>query len=308
MPRILFALFIGLIAPITAQAMEVASGTLTTIKDFQSAHVPARDVHIWLPDGYSDKEKYAVLYMHDGLMLFDAKTTWNKQAWDVDDVAGKLMAEGKVRDFIIVGINNGDALRFVEYYPQKPFESMPQKLQNTYNKSIKRNGGKGFTGSIRSDNYLRFLVEELKPYIDANYSVHTDRANTAIMGSSMGGLISIYAISEYPETFGAAACISTHWIGFGPEKNNPSAKAFAEYLSDHLPDPDTHRIYFDLGDQTLDQHYPKHQDTIDVVMKARGYDETNWMTKHFPGHRHDEISWNARLHIPLEFIFGAQAQ
>ena len=65
------------------------------------------------------------------------------------------------------------------------------------------------------------MVEELKPFIDNNYSVFSDKRNTAIMGSSMGGLISMYAVSEYPKVFGAAACMSTHWIGTFTNKNEP---------------------------------------------------------------------------------------
>ena len=77
-------------------------------------------MEVWLPEGYSTNKKYAVLYMHDGQMLYDANTSWNKQSWDVDDVATKLMHEGKVKDFIVVGIWNGGKTRHSDYFPQKP--------------------------------------------------------------------------------------------------------------------------------------------------------------------------------------------
>ena len=71
-------------------------------------------------------------------------------------------------------------------------------------------------GKLVSDNYLKFLVEELKPFVDKTYRTHPDRANTLVMGSSMGGMISAYAIAEYPDVFGGAACLSTDWtIGDG---------------------------------------------------------------------------------------------
>ncbi len=118
------------------------------------------------------------------------------------------------------------------------------------------NGDGIFSGEVRSDKYLHFLVRELKPYIDENFPVLKDRDNTFVMGSSMGGLISIYAISEYPDVFGGAACLSTHWPGAIPHENNPYPVRTREYLAENLPSPDTHRIWFDHGTEELDAMYP----------------------------------------------------
>ena len=89
-----------------AAAPQVSAGELRVIEGFESQYVPARDIFVWLPDDYPDTNEYAVLYMHDGQMLFDASVTWNGQEWGVDEVASRLMAEGAVRDFIVVGIPN----------------------------------------------------------------------------------------------------------------------------------------------------------------------------------------------------------
>jgi len=154
----------------------------------------------------------------------------------------------------------------------------------------------------RSDNYLKFIVEELKPIIDKKYSVHKNRESTYIAGSSMGGLISLYAVCEYPKVFGGAACLSTHWIGtFSPE-HNPVPDSFLKYLDKKLPDPQKHKIYFDCGDQTLDALYPQIQNRVDSLMHVKGYSVMNWITKYFPGEDHSEKSWNKRLNIPLEFL------
>ena len=112
-----------------------------------------------------------------------------------------------------------------------------------------------FGDKVNSDNYLKFIVKELKPFVDKNFSVSSDKANTFIAGSSMGGLISLYAICEYPDVFEGAACLSTHWPGVFNADHNPIPKAFMDYLKKHLPDPKTHKIYFDYGDQTLDAMY-----------------------------------------------------
>jgi len=288
---------------ICAQDPTVTTGRIDRVKSFPSAYVEARNIDIWLPEGYSLKKKYAVLYMHDGQMLFDSTITWNKKAWDVDDVAAELMKAKIVKDFIVVGIWNGGPKRHAEYFPQKPFESLPQSVQDTLYGANRSNGDGVFKGNkVQSDNYLLFLVKELKPYIDKKYATKKDPASTIIAGSSMGGLISIYAICEYPEIFGGAACMSTHWPGIFFMKDNPVPQAFFTYLDTHLPDPKSHKLYFDHGTATLDAMYPALQKKVDEIVKAKGYDSANWITKEFPGEDHSETAWHRRLHIPLEFL------
>ncbi len=90
---------------------KVVSGKIERIEDFQSKHVTARNVDIWLPENYSSAKKYPVLYMHDGQGLFDAESTWNNQAWDVDDTAADLFESRNAEEFIVVGIWNGVSTR-----------------------------------------------------------------------------------------------------------------------------------------------------------------------------------------------------
>jgi len=281
---------------------KASSGRIDKYEDFPSKFVTSRNVEVWLPDGYNPKKKYAVLYMHDGQMLYDASTSWNKQAWDVDDVASKLIQEGKVQDLIVVGVWNGGKTRHTDYFPQKPFESMNADQKDFVIKQLQNMGRTTETFQPISDNYLKFMVTELKPFIDKKYSVYTDRKHTFIAGSSMGGLISIYAICEYPKIFGGAACLSTHWPGTFSVENNPVPDAFVTYLKGNLPNPKTHNIYFDYGDQTLDAMYPSLQLKVDEVMKSKGFTEKSWTTKFFPGDDHSEKSWNRRLNVPFEFL------
>ena len=84
----------------------LAGGKLIRIDSFPSKYIQPRPVDVWLPENYLDNKKYAVLYMHDGQMLFDATKTWNKQEWMIDEVATKLMREGVTKDFIVVAIHN----------------------------------------------------------------------------------------------------------------------------------------------------------------------------------------------------------
>jgi predicted alpha/beta superfamily hydrolase len=283
---------------------KVIQGRIIRIEKFSSIYVTPRTIDIWLPDGYTDANKYAVLYMHDGQMLYDSEHTWNKQSWKIHEVASALMLLDSVKPFIVVGIWNAGLARHAEYFPQKPFEQLTASQKDTVVAQLKRVGRIEDAFAPNSDEYLKFIVDDLKPYIDKTYSVYTDPDNTCIAGSSMGGLISMYAICEYPEIFGRAACLSTHWVGTFSMENNPCPDIFIQYLKQQLPDPKTHKIYFDCGDQTLDALYPPIQQKVDQVMIRKGYDSISWITQYFPGEEHSEKAWSKRLHIPLRFILG----
>ncbi len=291
-------IFLGMIS--TAQ-IKVSSGRIERFENFKSLYVDARNVDVWLPDGYSATEKYAVVYMHDGQMLFDSGLSWNGNVWEVDETAGKLYAEGKTKKFIVVGIWNNGLKRHGEYYPQKAYEKLTaeQKQFVSDNLLTLKIIDKPFAPN--SDAYLKFIVNELKPFIDTNFSTRTDRDNTFIAGSSMGGLISMYAICEYPEVFGGAACLSTHWTGIYQLENNPIPETFFDYINSHLPDTN-HKIYFDFGDKTLDALYPGLQKRVDYIMYEKGFKSKNWITKFFSGKDHSESAWRERVSIPLEFL------
>jgi enterochelin esterase-like enzyme len=304
--KITIALVLSLIAiPGLTQFPAVIRGSLKRHENFSSAYITSRNVDVWLPDGYTSAKKYNVLYMHDGQMLFDSTTTWNKQAWEVDDVISELLQQRKIKDMIVVAIWNGGATRHSDYFPQKPFEALSPAEKDSIYAAARANGASVFKDyKIQSDNYLKFLVKELKPFIDKNYAVYKDKSHTFIAGSSMGGLISLYAICEYPKVFGGAACLSTHWPGIFSMENNPAPNAFFRYMKNNLPNPKNHKIYFDYGDATLDALYPPLQQKADIVMKEKGFTNDNWTTKFFPGEDHSEKAWKKRLHIPLQFLLG----
>ena len=255
---------------------------------FPSKLVDARNVDVWLPSDYSAKKKYAVLYMHDGQNLFNPKESYGGVDWGIDETMTRLLAEKKVRDTIVVGIWNTPK-RFQEYMPQKALAMMNEGQKADLRKFSNAE-------SVFSDNYLKFLVTELKPFIDKTYSTKTDVRNTAIMGSSMGGLISLYAISEYPAVFGATGCVSTHFpVGAG---------VVIDYMKTNLASPKGHKIYFDYGTETLDAKYEPFQLRADEVMRSKGFTAANWITKKFQGEEHSERSWRKRVDIPLVFLLG----
>jgi enterochelin esterase-like enzyme len=283
--------------------VHVSAGTIVDLGVLKSKYADPRRVVVWLPPGYSARgPKYAVLYMHDGQNLFDKATAGYGMEWEIDEHLSKLIAEKKVRPTIVVGIWNTPK-RLQEYVPAKAFNGLPTEYRDKVRVL--------YGGEPLSDGYLKFVVRELRPMIDARFNVKTDRANTAIVGSSMGSLISLYAIDEYPQVFGGAGMMSTHWPLFiKPDGQSVSqdeyevvSSAFERYLAPALPDPRTHKLYFDHGTETLDAIYKQYQDRVDRVVAKRGYRQgANWLTKSFPGQKHNEISWASRVDIPLQFL------
>ncbi len=282
---------VGQTSPTVAGPPLGVTGTVRFHGDLPSKYVAKRNVEVWLPPGY-DREtgrRYPVLYMHDGQNVFAPATSYTRVDWGVDETMTRLIAEGKVRAAIVVAVWNTPA-RMQEYMPRKALASdsaFPSGMQ----------GVPVFKGPVLSDDYLRFLVEELKPFIDRTYRTRTGPADTFIMGSSMGGLISAYALTEYPGVFGGAGCVSTAWqVGDG---------AMVAYLKAHLPAPASHRFWFDHGTMTMDSLIGPLQRQVNEIMRAGGYvDGKNLETRTYPGADHSERAWRVRVAEPLVFLLG----
>ena len=281
---------------------KVSVGKLDFYPDFKSNLVSPRNVYVWVPDDYTKNKTYAVVYMSDGQNLFDPEKMFNHQEWCVDEVFGGLLEEEKIQNCIVVGVANSRS-RMQEYFPQDVAGCYSPELK-AFAKSM-RMGEEDLLGN----NYLRFLVEELKPFIDKTYSTRKDRKNTFHMGSSMGGLISSYAVTKYPEVFGGAGCLSTHSILY--LANSDAARAsvdaanqcYVDYLKANLK-PNSCKMYMDRGDQTLDAQYPKYQDRLDRMFKEAGWDADHYVSKVFPGLAHEEKAWSSRLEVPVLFLLG----
>lgn len=153
----------------------------------------SRRIWIYLPKDYStSKKNYPVLYMHDGQNLFDEATTAYGNEWGVDEILDSLTANGKPA-CIVVGIDNGGATRMSEYNPYE-FTWKGAAIPETF--------------LPEGNEYCSFLVTTLKPFIDKKFRTLPGKENTLIAGSSMGGLISYYAVLNYPQVFGKAGIFS----------------------------------------------------------------------------------------------------
>ncbi|MGB4776531.1 MAG: alpha/beta hydrolase-fold protein [Daejeonella sp.] len=215
-----------------------------------------RRVWIYLPEGYENSKKsYPVIYMHDGQNIFDNYTSGYGE-WGVDEVLDSLNNIKKPMA-IVVGIDHGNENRFTEYNPY---------LNEHY--------GKG-----RGDDYVDFLAKTLKPFIDKNYRTLADVKNTTVAGSSMGGLISLYALAKYSKTFGAAGVFSpAFWIS--PELfNYISSKKLA-----------SSRIYFVAGGLERDTMVPDMLRMYEILLK-KGLSPKNLYSKVWDDGAHNEWFW-----------------
>jgi enterochelin esterase-like enzyme len=255
-----------------------ASAGLTIHADFPSKLVKPRTVAVWVPDGLQPGERLPVIYMHDGQNLFDPGTAFGGTEWGVDEAVGKRA--------IVVGIWNIGDLRWQEYMPQRMFDRLPGSVRAKANTPP------------TSDAYVAFLTDELKPFIDATYPTIPGRRTTFIMGSSMGGLISLYAQALRPDVFSRAAGLSTHWpLSLGGDVTpNQVAVAVAGALRAL---PGRGPFYVDSGDQTLDATYAPFTSAVLPVLESLEFKLSSCT---FPGTGHNEAAWRARLEVPLAFL------
>ncbi len=227
-----------------------------------------RDLIVWLPPGYQRQrsKRYPVLYAHDGQNLFDPATAYIGVDWQLGTTAESLILQQRVRPFLIVGIYNTPA-RQEEYTP------------------------------IRGRAYAEFVLREVMPFIDRQYRTAAGRHNTAVMGSSLGGLISFYLGWWHPQVFGMAACLSASWMWQG-------ARVFKDLATLPTPRPRP-KLYLDHGSEGVEGDnaavFHQMRNTLATKGFALGKDLEYF---YGVGDRHDEASWARRVWRPLEFFFG----
>ena len=223
-----------------------------------------RRVWIYLPPGYSTTQrKYPVLYMHDGQNVFDDATSFAGE-WGVDETLDSISA--KKREIIVVAVDHGGPKRINEYCPYD---------MERY--------GKG-----EGDQYVDFLVKTLKPFIDKNYRTVKDKSGTFIAGSSMGGIISMYAVLKYPKVFGGAGVFSpAFWIG---PKIFDDIKTKGKFVNS--------KIYFYCGKQESETMEP---DMIKAFEEMRKVSKSHMTTVVRPDGKHTEWVW--RQEFPLFYLW-----
>lgn len=293
MIRLLLAL-LALLAVPPALASPVDTGRTIEYRDVAAAGLPAQRLTIWLPPGYdrNTAARYPVLYMHDGHNLFDlANSNFNK-IWAADKAMLAASGDGKVRPHIIVGIWAPGADRYRQYLPRPAHDAAPPALRAQMD-AIAR-------GPVISDAYLDWLAGPLKQGVDSSFRTLPGRDDTAIAGSSMGGLMSCYAFIARPDVYGRAACVSSHWPAADPAAPDRDNAALAAYwrgwFSANLGPADGRRLWLDHGTATLDAYYAPYQREVDAGIAAAGWARgTDWESRVYDGAEHEENAWAARL-------------
>jgi len=223
-----------------------------------------RDLFVWLPANYSqnDSKRYPVLYMQDGQNLIDPKTSYSGKDWQVDEIVTRLIKEYKINEIIVVGIYNTD-MRLEEY-----------------------------SASERGKKYTKFIIEGLKPFVDSKYRTLSDNKNSAIMGSSMGGLASFLIAWKHPEVFSMAGCLSSSFY-------YNDDKVFK--MLDEYDGPKKHiKFYIDHGEDGLIRGQK-----MFCKLSQMGYViGTDLDYFYAPKAEHNESEWAKRLERPLIFFYG----
>lgn len=229
----------------------------------------SRRISVLLPHNYYETDrKYPVLYLHDGQNLFDEYAPYGN--WGVDKSLQKL-SENDFGDVIIVAIDHGGVLRIQEYLPY----STPRYTES------------------EGESYLKFMLDDLKPMIDSRFRVQTERESTGIGGSSLGGLISLFAGFEHPDIFGKMMIFSPSlWIS---EEIYKKAKAF-------VPSGQTD-IYLYAGGMESANHYGQVLRLENILQEKRRYDDFDIIFSHNPSGQHKEIHWGHQFPLALKWLY-----
>ena len=250
------------------------------LKQFQSRFLPdARDIEVYLPEAYINEpaRHFPVFYLHDGQNLFDGRTSYiPDHTWQAHTTADRLTRAGLIESVILVGINNTGLRRMPEYTPSR---------------HLHLGGGDG-------DLYGRLLVDELKPRIDREFRTLPDAANTALGGSSLGGLISLYLGFSYPEVFSKLAVLSPSiWW---------NERSILRTVSAIRTRPNL-RIWLDMGTAEGLRHL-RDTDLLHRRLLQNGWrDGVDITHVRVPGGQHNEDAWAARFDRVLRFLFPARA-
>jgi len=264
-------------------------------------------VWVWLPPGYDQArgKRFPVLYMHDGQNLFDKELTKYGQEWGMDEAIPRLGRQGDLRSWVVVGVQSPRS-RYHALFPEKMFPFLPPQFQQ---RVMTLDSGDP-KGPLTGDAYLTFLTSVVKPRVDREFRTLKGPEDTAVMGSSMGGLMAFYAMAEYPQVFGQAACVSMHVaLASSSEQGvdhvaaaSEAAEAFRKYLLTSKMKPGANRLYIDHGTGTLDGSYGPYSAALVPVLREAGRTAPNFTFRTFAGAEHNETAWAQRVDIPLAFL------
>jgi enterochelin esterase-like enzyme len=283
-----------------AEAKSHEQGRFVTFA--QPADIGPVTVTVWLPPGYDrGSRRYPVLYMHDGQNVFFPKRSGFNKVWAADKAALQLIRVRKTAPFLIVAVDHPGPARYLRYFPTRVVSAPFAAGIEAHAK-----------GKLAGDSYLTFLADTLKPVIDGRFRTRPEPRHTAVAGSSMGGLISLYALAERADVFGKAAAVSTHSPLVDPDllAREPAMAAgvkadWTRYLATRLGAPQGRKLWMDHGTETLDAGYAPYQAVLDAgVAKAGWARGRDFESRVYQGTPHEENAWAARLPEVLGWLLS----
>ena len=246
-------------------------------------------VDVWVPKDLDAETP--ILVMHDGRNVFNETDSYTGKTWEVltalrDEVRAK-------RPLVVAVWGLSDETRIRELSPQAAVEKDSAKSWEHMPQEYRDNGMDSF-----GDQYVSLLADAIVPFMQDKYGITPNVQKTAVMGASMGGLMSMYAMGQRPDVFGTAICFSTHWV-FGTD-------FMVRELVAGLPEAGTHRVWTDSGTIELDQHYPPFHHMAIEQLKAKGYAEPKHLVGAiYPETGHHESYWARRVAEALNWWLGA---
>lgn len=265
------------------QGRELAGGTLESF-EFES-----RRIDVWVPAQHD--ELSPLLVAHDGAsFLKDTSETWNHQNWGIPEAiaSGRIVTpDGRLP--IIVGVYRvDDSLRLNELAPEDVLVAHPEML-NLVDTAVRP-----ANPEYRGNDYQDFLSLRLVPELARRYQLRLTPTRTALMGSSLGGLATIYGVARHPEVFGVGLALSTHWPLGGQQ--------MVESLLNQLPKPKTVRIYSDAGTKDIDEQYRQWHFAAAEKFEAMGWQrDIDFKAELWPGTGHKEQWWAQRVEHPINW-------
>ncbi len=270
-----------------------------------------REIQIYYPNNKIIDSDTLFIFMNDGEELFNAAESWHNMEWGIDEKIEQMNLNENELNFVIIGIQSAkkgnrffvdETKRYAEYFPK---ESIPY-----FDSGFKK---RRYQEWVNRNNlyYLEFLTEDVIPFVENKFDISLNNKNLGIIGASMGGLAALNALIEYPDLFGFAGCISTHWVGIKPleyfllplvgkiDGDDDTANAIISYIEDNITNIDDQKIYFDHGTIGLDSLYSTPQRRVNKILDSKSKDYKYLV---FEGYDHYAPEFGSRFDSVLEYL------
>lgn len=256
----------------------------------ESGYLGGRKLSAYIPPHYFQSNKrFDVVYFHDGQMLFDSTTTWNHQSWELVEAMQKYLPNKNV---IIIGIENHPIRRYAEFFPSPIYNKLPSWIQTTLCDSL-------WNGKPCFDSYANALISDVFPLVENTWRVFQGGKHRAMVGSSLGGVVSFTFLLSFPSEVQDIACLSMHlplidsWK-FKDRFKEPLSHSFNAFVKTNGKTLSKKNIYIDRGDLSLDAIYASYFPAFELALQSLQKKNTVEV-KLIENSGHSEDDWAKRI-------------